>query len=251
MLVADFRVQPEQFGPLEGLDERHGVADSRQQDVTAGLVRFGFDGEPDVVSLVGDVVAEHVEGFAVTLESTADVFGCVVFRALTSAPHDEGLRTQLDTELELAHGLAHGVAAHSAIIGGESTVFEDGSAEQVGGDHRHNEAGVGEGLLEAADLCVALGVGRPERVEVVVVEGEAVCAEFRELLDGVYDIEGSAGGPTEGVCSVVSDRPEAERELVVAGGNGHGCSFAVDQKCCSTQPIAQTGPGQSVRSASR
>jgi hypothetical protein len=73
-------------------------------------------------------------------------------------------------------------------------------------------------------ICgLALGVARAEGEEVVVVEREAVGAELGELLDGVHDIEGLAGrGRRTGRCRC-SRRPQAEGELVVAGGRaGHG-----------------------------
>ena len=82
-----------------------------------------------------------------------------------------------------------------------------------------------ERALQAVDLLLALGVRRAEREEVVVVEGEAVGAELVELLDDVHDVEGVAGRAAEGVGAVVADGPEAEGELVVAGGRaGHGGS---------------------------
>ena len=77
-------------------------------------------------------------------------------------------------------------------------------------------------LLEAVDLLLALGVGRAEREQVVVVEGQAVGAELGELLDGVHDVERGAGRAAERVGPVVADGPESERELVVAGGGGVG-----------------------------
>ena len=59
---------PDRLGPLEGLDERQRVADRRQQDVAARLVGLGLDREPQVVALVGDVLAEEVEGLLVAVE---------------------------------------------------------------------------------------------------------------------------------------------------------------------------------------
>ena len=201
------------------------MAEGRQQDVAAGLVRLGLDGEPDVVALVGDVLAEQVDGLAVALERLPDVLRGVVLGALAAAPHDEGLGAELGGEVEVADHLAHREAAHGAVVRGEAAVFEDGGAEQVGGDHRDDQAGVGEGALEAVDLLLALGVGRAEGEEVVVVEGEAVGAELGELLDGVHGVEGRAGGAAERVGAVVADGPEAEGELV--GGGGSGCRHGV------------------------
>ena len=231
LLMSDLRVHTEQLRALEGVDECHRVPQRRQQDVATGLIRFRLDREPNVVALICNVLREHVDSLAVALERALDVFCRVVLGAFTAAPHHEGLRAELDTEFELAHGLAHRVAAHAAVVGGESTVFEDGGAEKVGGDHRHDDPGVCHRLLEAVDLLLAFGVRGAEGEEVVVMEGEAVCAELSELLDRVDDVEGCARRAAEGVRAVVSHGPESEGELIVTGGSGdgHECSFAADR----------------------
>ena len=118
----------------------------------------------------------------------------------------------------LRQHLAQREAAHAAVVGGEAAVLEDRVAEQVGGDHRDDEAGVGERVLEPVDLLLALGVGGAEGEQVVVVEGEAVGAEFGELLDGVHHVQRRAGGAAERVGAVLADGPETEGELVGAGG---------------------------------
>ena len=125
LLVADLGVDAEQLGAVERLDERDRVTDGGQQDVAARLVRLGLDREPDVVALVGHVLAEHVDGLAVALERTADVLRRVVLGALAAAPHDEGLGAELDAELELAHRLAHREATHVAVVRREAAVLED------------------------------------------------------------------------------------------------------------------------------
>ena len=102
LLVADLGVEADELGALERVDERDRVAERRQQDVAARLVRLRLDREADVVALVGDVVAEQVDGLAVALERLADVLGRVVLGALAAAPHDEGLRAELGAEVELA-----------------------------------------------------------------------------------------------------------------------------------------------------
>jgi hypothetical protein len=68
LLVPDLGVEADELGALERVDERERVAERRQQDVAAGLVGLRLDREADVVALVGDVVAEQVDGLAVALE---------------------------------------------------------------------------------------------------------------------------------------------------------------------------------------
>lgn len=210
------------LGALQGVDERDRVAEGGEQDVAARLVRLRLDREPDVVALVGHVVAEQVDGLPVALQRGTHVFRRVVLRALATTPHDERARTELCAQVELTEHLAQREAAHLAVVRGEAAVLEDRGAEQVRGDHRHDETRVGERTLEAVDLRLALGIRRPEGEEVVIVEGETVGAELRQLLDGVHDVEGRTRRTAEGVGAVVSDGPETERELVGAGrGEAH------------------------------
>ena len=125
LLVADFRVDPEQLGFLERRDERDRVPDGRQQDVAPRLVRLRLDREADVVALVGHVLREQVDALAIPLECRADVLCRVVLGALAAAPHDERLRSELGTEVELAERLAHCEPANRAVVRGESAVLED------------------------------------------------------------------------------------------------------------------------------
>ena len=75
-----------------------------------------------------------------------------------------------------------------------------------------------EGRLELADDAVALGRGRAEWHEVVVVEVDPPRADLGELRDGAVGVRGGARRVAERVAAGVADRPEAEAELV--GGLG-------------------------------
>jgi hypothetical protein len=92
--------------------------------------------------------------------------------------------------------------------------------EQVGGHHRHDEAGLVQGGAEAGDQPVALGGVRAEGDEVVVVEGDAVGAQLGEAVHGLDGVQRGPGGVAEGVAGLPADGPESEGELVVPGGLG-------------------------------
>ena len=66
---------PTSSGRSSALDEGQRVADGRQQDVAARLVRLGLDREPQVVALLGDVLAEQVEGLLHPVQRDAHVLG--------------------------------------------------------------------------------------------------------------------------------------------------------------------------------
>ncbi len=114
--------------------------------------------------------------------------------------------------------LAQREPANRAVVGGEAAVLEHGLAEQVGGDHGHGHAGVGEGLLEAVDLVLADGGRGTEREQVVIVEGEAVGAELGQARDRLDGVQRGAGRAAERVGPVVTDGPEAEGKFVGGGG---------------------------------
>ena len=193
LLVADLGVDAVQLGALQALDERQGVADGRQQDVAARLVRLGLDRELQVVALLDDVLAEQVEGLLHAVEGDAHVLGAAGLGALTAAPGDVGLGAELDREVDVADRLAQGVAAHVTVVGGERAVLEDGVREEVGGGHRHLHAGRVQRLTEALDVALALGVRGSEGDQVVVVEGHAVGAELGQALHRLDRVEGARG----------------------------------------------------------
>ena len=220
LLVPDLRVHADQLRPLEPLDEGERVPDRGEQDVAAGLVGLGLDREAEVVALLGDVVAEQVEGLLHPVQRDARVLRGAVLRALTTAPGDVDLGAQLGGEVDVAHHLAQREAADVAVVVGEAAGLEDGVAEEVGGRGRDHEAGVGEALLEAGDDRVAGCVVAAERDHVVVVEVDAVGAEAGELLKGVDGVHRRAGGAAERVDPLPADGPETEGELVLGGRGG-------------------------------
>jgi hypothetical protein len=89
----------------------------------------------------------------------------------TSAP-------ELGAEIDGLERLLHRVPADCRVVGGERAVLEHRLAEQVGGGHRHLHAGLVERRTELLDDALALGCGRTERHQVVVVEVHSVRAEF-------------------------------------------------------------------------
>ena len=218
LFVADFGVEADHFGVVELVDEGDGVADGGQEDVAAGLVGFGFEGEPQVVALAADVFAQDVEGFAQAVERGGDVLGGFVFGAVHAAPAHVGAGAEFRGAVDVAHDLAQGVAAHVAAVGGEAAVAEDGVAEEVGSDHGDGHAALFERPGEAFDDGVAFRGGAVRREEVVVVEGDAVGAEFAEFPDDVDGVELRAYGLAEGVVAAPSHSPQSEAEPVLGCG---------------------------------
>src|SRR5690606_2199160 len=122
--------------------------------------------------------------------------------------------------------LAQAEAPHGAVVGGEGAVLEDGVGEGVGRDHLDHEAGLLGDVLELGEDGLALGGGGVEGHDVVVVEGEAPGTELGELADVGAELERRAGGRAELVLGLPTGGPQAEGELVVAGGGGGSHSWA-------------------------
>ncbi len=163
LLVTDLRVNTEQLGALQGLDESHSVTDRWQQDVAARFIRLRLDGETDVMSLVGHVLGEQGSRLRDSARAHPGCLSPCRIRHLATAPHDQGSGPEFCTEVKLAQSLAQSEATDPSVIGGESAVREDGGAEQVRGHHRDDQSGVGKSLLETVDLGLARGIRRSER----------------------------------------------------------------------------------------
>lgn len=186
LLVADLGVEADPLGVLQLVDERQRVADGRQQDVAARLVRLGLDGEPDVVALVDHIGGQQVHALLVTAERGPDVLGGPGLGALAAAPADVGGRAELGGQVDVAHHLPQGVAPHVAVVAGEAAVLEDRVGEQVRGGHRDLQTGLRQRLPETLDGLVPV---RLDGQQVVVVEGDTVRTELGEAVDALDRVE--------------------------------------------------------------
>ena len=214
LLVPGLRVDPDQLGMGKRLDERQRMADGRQQDVASRFVGLRLDREAQRVAVVGDVLAEQIERLTVALEGGQDVLCAVVLAALAAAPEDEGLRAEFGGEIDVAQHLAQREAANTAVIAGESTVLEHGLGEQVRGHHRHDHPGGLQCRRQPADRTPPLLVGGAEGEQVVIMEGQAVCAKNGQPLDGLDHVDLGAGRHAERVGCGPPHGPQAEGELV-------------------------------------
>ncbi len=195
------------------------MSDRRQQDVAAGLVGLRLDREPQAVAAVDRVLRQHVDALAVAVQSGPDVLGRVGLRALAAAPEDVGRRAQLGGQVHVAHHLAQRVPAYRAVVAGERAVLEHRVGEQVGGDHRHHQAGLVQGRAEPLDVLVPRAVVAAERDQVVVVEGDAGSTQLGQPVHGLDRVDRRPGGVTERVAGLPAHGPEAEGEVVGRGGS--------------------------------
>ena len=225
VLVRHLGVDAHHLGVVEGLDEAEEGAGGRQVDVVPRLVGLGLEGEDEVVLPVLDVVGQEVERVAEALAGLERALGGVALDALAAAPEHVDLRPELDAEVDRVHRLLQRVGPHARVVGRERAVLERGVAEEVGGGHRDDDPGVGQGLLEVLHDPVVLGRRGVDRHEVVVVEVDAVGAHLGQQVDDLDRAEDRPHRLAERVAAGVADRPEAERELVLRlGGEGvaHG-----------------------------
>ncbi|CAM5788774.1 hypothetical protein CPER28S_02292 [Cellulomonas persica] len=221
LLVARLRVEADDVAVLELGDEAERVADGRQEDVAAGLVRLGLERDAQLVALLLDVRGDGVDAVRVRLVRGVQVLGRVVLGTLTAAPHDERVGVERRGEVDVAQDLAQRVATHAAVVGRERAVLEHRVGERVRRDHLDRDAGLGQGAAETVEDLLALGVRRAERDHVVVVERHVGCAELGELVDRLDRVEPRTRGCTERVLRVPADGPQTEGELVGGGGLAH------------------------------
>ena len=165
LLVPDLGVEADHLGVLERGDERQRVADRRQQDVAAGLVRLGLEREPQVVAAVDDVLGQQVQALAVAVERGADVLrgrrtprprGRPTSR--TSVAPSSAARSMLRITLRSAKRRT----SRSLLV--NAAVLEDRVGEQVGRHHRHDQAGLVERLAEPVDVLGAAASSLPNGI---------------------------------------------------------------------------------------
>ena len=152
-----------------------------QIDVAARLVGLGLERELEIVALRDIVPGQEVQALAEPLHAVAGILAGVGLRAFAPAPEHVDSRAQLRAEVHGAHGLLQGVRAHFGIVGRERAVLEDRVGEQVRGRHRHDKPVVAQGLLELGDDLIALAGRGVDGNEIVVVQVDAVRAQFRPV----------------------------------------------------------------------
>ena len=123
-LVRHLGVDAHHLGAVQHRDEVQRMAHGGQEDVAAGLVGLGLDGELQLVALLDHVVGQQVDRLAVTLERVARVLGHAHLGALAPAPEDVDLGAELGPEVDGEHRLADRRPAHAAVVGGEGAVLE-------------------------------------------------------------------------------------------------------------------------------
>ena len=217
-LVGELGVQAHHVGVFERSDEGQCVADGREEDVPAGLVRLGFEGDAQAEITGADVLTDEVDGLLVAIERKADILCRLGLDAFASTPHDEDVGAQFRTQFRRLAGLLDCEPADTRVVGGERSLLEDRAPEEVGRDHRDVQARGVECPPEPLDDVLALGGRRAEGHEVVVVEADAVGTEVRQVVHGVDRVERRPYLTPEGVAALVADGPQAEGEVVLRVG---------------------------------
>ena len=211
-LVRHLGVDAHHLGAVQHGDEVQCVAHGGQEDVAAGLVGLGLDGELQRVPLLDHVVRQQVDRLAVALERVTRVLGHAHLGALAPAPEHVDLGAELGPEIDREHRLADRRPAHAAVVGGEGAVLERRMAEQVGRRHPHAEPALTQGVLERSDDPVALGGRGAVGDEVVVVQAHAPGAGVGQAVDGVHGIARWSRRLAERVAPRIAHGPQPEGE---------------------------------------
>ena len=138
--------------------------------------------------------------------------------AFAPAPEDVDLGAELHAQVDGVHGLLQGIGAHLGVVAGEGAILEDRVAEQVGGRHRHDQAGLGQRLAEVLLDRFRFGGGGVDRDQVVVVEVDAVGADFAQQVDQLGRGLGLAHWRRQTGRAAIADRPQAKGEFVFGFG---------------------------------
>ena len=138
--------------------------------------------------------------------------------AFAPAPEDVHLRAELDAQVDGVQGLLQGIGAHLRVIAGEGAILEDRVAEQVGGRHGHDQPGIRQRLAEVLFDRFGFGGRGVDGDQVVVVEVDAIGADFAEQVDQLGGGFVGAGGGAKGVGAAIADRPQAKGEFVLGLG---------------------------------
>jgi len=228
VLVRHLRVHTDHLRVVQRLDERQHVPDRRQVEVAARLVRLRLQRETQVVTLVDRILAQKVDRLLEPFSGLRRILGGVGLGAFPSAPEYVSLGPTLHAQIDRRHRLLQRVRPHLRVVARERAVAKGRVREQIGRRHRHNQALLLQRLLEIAHDAVALGRGRFDRDQVVVVEVDAPGAHLAQQLHQLHRRARFPHPHAERVAPGVADRPQAEAEFVFRSRCvGHRCLLAV------------------------
>ena len=249
-LVGELGVEADHLGVLQLADEGQGVADGGQQDVAAGLVGLGLEGEAQVVARRR---GRTRRGGRAPPRSGRGPGGCPCRRRPRSPrgrprarrrwrparrPRSMASRALATASRRTAGSLA--VKAPSLNTGRENRlVVAMGTTSPVSS----------RASAKRATMASRSDGGRARRHQVVVVEAHAVGAQLGQVLDGVDRVERGPDLVAEGVPARVADGPEAEGEVVLRTGlvvMGHGWLAPGASRGGRPHPRSRPRPGGGV-----
>ena len=156
LLVARLRVQAHDVTVLQLRDEGQRMADRRQENVAARLIRLRLQANLEVVAARLNVGGDRVQALLVAVECRVQVLRRVVLRALASAPHDERRRPHLRSQIHVAQDLAQAETADRTVVVRQAAILEDRVREGIRRDHLDDEASRIGRLLHLHDAVVPL-----------------------------------------------------------------------------------------------
>ena len=210
-VVGELGIDPEEVGALQRGNEAEHAARRGKEDVAARLVGLGFQREAVAVALRLAVGGQEVQAVAEPRQGVEQLAPGVHLAPLAPAPEHVGFGAQLVAEVHAVHGLLQRVGPHPRVGARKGAVLEGGVAEQVGGRHRHLQAGVVQRLLEVAHDAVALPGRGVDGHQIVVVQVDAVGAQPGQLAHEVRRAQRGAGRLAEGVASGAARRSTGRR----------------------------------------
>ena len=119
------------------------MPDGGQEDVAAGFIWLGFDGEAQVVLLrTGRIHKGGRRPPCTGRARHATSLAASDSAPFSPSPHDESLCPHLGRQVQVAQRLAQGEAPYGPVVGGEAALFEHRVGEEVGRDHGDDDPGL-------------------------------------------------------------------------------------------------------------
>ena len=228
VLVRHLRIHADHFRVVERLDEGQHVADRRQIEVAARLVRLRLQREAQIIALIDHIFTQKVERLLEPFSGIGRTLAGVRLCAFPPAPEDIRAGAALNAQVDGGHRLLQRVGPHLRVIAGEGAVPKCRVRKKIRRRHRHDQAVLVQRLFEVAHDPVAPGRGRIDRHQVVVMEVDAPRADLPQKLDQLHRRAHLPHRVAERVASNVADGPKTKTEFIFRFGCiGHELLLAI------------------------
>src|SRR5947209_1886148 len=215
LLVRNFRVHSNHLRVIERFNQSKISARRWKVNVSARLVRLGFESELVIIILRERILAKIVERLTETLDGFIRPSARVRLNTFAPTPQNENLRAEFSAQIHRAHCLLHSVGSHSRVVSRESSVAERWAIKEIDRRHRNFQPRRFARALKLAHNPVTLLHCCINRHKIVVMQIDSHRTNLCEHSHSFDRRERRTNSVAKRIASTIAYGPESESEFML------------------------------------